>query len=116
MPRSYVQTLASQVARNQDLVLPAPWTTEEEIHFALPANAMVDELPRTTNLVTPFGSALLRYELRGNQIVISTSVQFRQYRVAASEYAAFRDFCSQIEAAFRKEIRVQLKGDRRGDD
>ena len=115
MPRSYVQTLAAQAQRNEELVLPAPWTTEEEIHFALPANATVEELPRTRSINTPFGSALLRYELRGNEIVVSTSVQFKQYRVAAADYAAFRDFCSQIEAAFRDDIRVQLKEERRAD-
>lgn len=115
MPRSYVQTLAAQAQRSVELVLPAPWTTEEEIHFTLPANATVEELPRTRSINTPFGSALLRYEQRGNEITISTSVQFRQYRVAAGDYAAFRDFCSQIEAAFREEIRVQLKEDRRAD-
>ena len=115
MPRSYVQTLAVEATRGEELVLPAPWTTEEEIHFALPANASVEELPHTRSINTPFGSALLRYEQRANEIVISTSVQFRQYRIAAADYPAFRDFCSQIEAAFRSEVRVTLKEDRRAD-
>ncbi|HMC30954.1 MAG TPA: DUF3857 domain-containing protein, partial [Candidatus Angelobacter sp.] len=39
MPRSYVAALAGASTRTQDLVLPSPWTTEEEIHIALPEGA-----------------------------------------------------------------------------
>lgn len=110
MPRAYVQSLASLSSRRQDLVLPAPWTTEEEIHFALPANATVEALPKTRTIATPFGSALLKYEVRGSEVVITTSVQFRQWRISAGDYEAFRDFCSQVESAFRSDVKVELKG------
>ena len=56
MPRSYVQTLASLPSRAQDLLLPAPWTTEEELHFALPAGARLDSVPQDKMLETPFGT------------------------------------------------------------
>ncbi|MGC2745310.1 MAG: DUF3857 domain-containing protein, partial [Candidatus Angelobacter sp.] len=41
MPRSYVAALAGSSTRTQDLVLPSPWTTEEEIHIALPEGAEI---------------------------------------------------------------------------
>jgi transglutaminase-like putative cysteine protease/Tfp pilus assembly protein PilF len=108
MPRSYVQTLAPLASREEPLLLPAPWTTEEEIHFALPAGATVQSLPGNTLLETPFGSAALRFEQRGREVVIRTSVQFRKVRISTAEYAAFRDFCDQIERAFRGEVKVGL--------
>jgi hypothetical protein len=110
MTRSYVQTLAPLSARHEDLVLPAPWTTEEELHFALPADARLATLPRDKTLETPFGTAVLRYQHRGNEVVVMTSVQFRKLRIAPADYGAFRDFCVQVETAFRAEIKVELKG------
>ena len=108
MPRSYVQTLASLNSRREDLILPAPWTTEEELHFVLPAGARIESMPQDTNVETPFGSAVVRYHRDGNELVVHTSVQFRKLRVAPAEYAAFRDFCLQVENAFHNEIKVGL--------
>jgi transglutaminase-like putative cysteine protease/tetratricopeptide (TPR) repeat protein len=110
MPRSYVQTLASLPSRAHDLLLPAPWTTEEELHFALPAGARLQTVPQDKILETPFGSAVLRYQRQGNELVVTTSVQFRKLRITPSEYGAFRNFCAQVESAFRAEIKVGLKG------
>jgi len=110
MPRSYVQTLAPLPSRGQDLLLPAPWTTEEELHFALPAGARLDSVPQDKTLETSFGTAVLRYQRQGGELVVTTSVQFRKLRITPAEYRAFRDFCTQVESAFRAEIKVGLKG------
>ena len=110
LPRSYVQTLAPLPSRGQDLLLPAPWTTEEELHFALPAGARLDSVPQDKTLETSFGTAVLRYQRQGGELVVTTSVQFRKLRITPAEYRAFRDFCTQVESAFRAEIKVGLKG------
>ena len=110
MQRSYVQKLASLPWRAQDLLLPAPWTTEEELHFALPAGARLDSVPQDKTLETPFGTAILRYQRQESELIVTTSVQFRKLRITPSEYAAFRDFCAKLESAFRAEIKVGLKG------
>lgn len=110
MPHKYTQTLASLPTRTQDLRLPAPWTTEEELHFALPEGASFENVPASTTLNTPFGVAVLRYERRGHELVVSTSVQFRQLRITPAEYPAFRAFCDDIEKAFHTEIKVRLAG------
>ncbi len=110
MPRSYIQTLAALPSRSQDLLLPAPWTTEEELHFSLPAGARVESVPRDQTLATPFGNAVLRYQQQNGELVVTTSVQFRKLRITPSEYPAFRNFCSQVENAFRAEIKVGLAG------
>jgi cellulose synthase operon protein C len=108
MRRSYVQTLAALSTRTQDLVLPAPWTTEEELHFALPAGARIEAGLQDKVLETPFGAAVLRYQRKGDELVITTSVQFRKLRITPAEYGAFRDFCAEIENAFRNEIKVVM--------
>jgi len=89
--------------------LPAPWTTEEEIHFHLPGDATVTAMPADTRLETAFGSASLKYVRHGRDLVIKTSVQFRKLQVTPVEYSAFREFCRQVENAFRSEIKVRLR-------
>ncbi len=108
LPHKYVNSLASLETRTQELQLPAPWTTEEEIHFTLPDGAKLQDLPENLRYDTPFGTAMIRYERRGRDLVIATSVQFRKLRIAPSEYAAFREFCTNVEDAFHRDIRVRL--------
>ena len=108
MPRSYVAALAGASTRTQDLVLPSPWTTEEEIHFALPEGAEVTALPRDQNISGSFGSVRLHYKKSGSEIVVQSHVEFEKVRVSAQDYPAFRQFCSQVERSFRNEITVSL--------
>ena len=110
MPHKYTENLAALPTRTQDLCLPAPWTTEEELHFALPDGASFENIPKSTTLDTPFGVAVLRYERRSHELVVSTSVQFRQLRITPAEYPAFRAFCNNVEKAFHTEIKVHLVG------
>jgi cellulose synthase operon protein C len=108
MPRSYIAALAAAGARTQDLVLPSPWTTEEEIRFTLPEGAEVVSLPRDQNLSGSFGSLRLHYKKSGSEIIVQSHVEFEKVRVSAQEYPAFRQFCSQVERSFRNEITVSL--------
>ena len=108
MSRPYVETLAPLATRTEALLLPAPWTTEEQLRFALPRGARIDSLPSDTVLDSPFGSASFHYTPKGSELMISTSVQFRRVRIEPGEYAQFREFCSRIESAFREEVKVVL--------
>jgi hypothetical protein len=67
-------------------------------------------MPKSSTLDTPFGVAVLRYERRAHELVVSTSVQFRQLRITPAEYPAFRSFCEDVEKAFHTEIKVHLAG------
>ena len=108
LPRSFAQSLAVLTTRTQDLVLPAPWISEEELHFQLPSSANVDAMPRDTSISTEFGTATLRYERRGRELIVHTSVQFTKLRITPDEYGPFRAFCRQVERAFRTEVKVRL--------
>lgn len=108
MPRAYVAALAAASTRTQDLVLPSPWTTEEEIHIALPQGAEVAALPRDQNITSAFGTMRLHYKKSGGEILVQSHVEFETARVSAQDYPAFRQFCSQVERGFRGEITVSL--------
>jgi len=108
MPRSYVAALAESSTRTQDLVLPLPWTTEEEIHIALPEGTEVTSMPRDQNVNSVFGSLRLHYKKSPGEVIIQSHVQFERARVSAQEYPAFRQFCLQAERSFRNEISLSL--------
>jgi hypothetical protein len=108
MPRAYVQVLAPLATRTQDLVLVAPWQTQEEIHLSIPRSATYVSVPRDEHLQTPFGDAVLRYEVSGRDLTVRTTVQFHAGRISPADYPAFRAFCAQVERSFRNEIKVSL--------
>ena len=108
LPHKYVNSLAPLATRTVQLQLPAPWTTEEELHFTIPQDAAISRVPENWRYDTPFGTAVIRYELRGRELVVTTSVQFRKLRIEATEYAGFREFCRNVENAFHQEIKVRL--------
>jgi cellulose synthase operon protein C len=108
LPHKYVNSLAPLDARKLELQLPAPWTTEEELHFQMPENSAIDNMPANWQYDTPYGTALIRYERRGRELVVITSVQFRKLRITPSEYGGFRAFCENVEKAFHQEIRIHL--------
>jgi hypothetical protein len=108
MERNYLSTLAPGTTRTQDLILEAPWTTEEEIHIQLPPGAKVASLPNAQTIATTFGKAKIEYHVNGNEITVLSSVQFVTTRIAASQFAAFRAFTGNLEKAFHHNIEVEL--------
>ena len=76
--------LAGASTRTQDLVLPSPWTTEEEIHIALPDGAEVTSLPHDQIINSGFGSVRLHYKKSANEILMQSHVQFEKARVSAA--------------------------------
>ncbi len=108
MERNYVVTLAPSITRSQDLLLEAPWTTEEEIHIQLPTRARVSSLPADQTISTEFGSVDLHYRLDRCEIVILSTVKFLKTRIAASRFPAFRAFAADAEKSFHRNIEVEL--------
>lgn len=108
MSRDYLSALAPVGNRTQDLVLPSAWITEEEIHVELPRGAVIQQLPKDQEISTGFGSVKLHYAHSGREVVIQSHLQLEKTRINTQEYPAFRQFCAQLERAFRNEILVGL--------
>lgn len=108
MERNYVAALAPSITRTQDLILEAPWTTEEEIHIQLPTGAKISSLPSDQTVSTEFGQAELHYHVDGREIVILSTVKFLDTRIAASRFPTFRTFAADLEKNFHRNIEVEL--------
>lgn len=109
MQQSYLQRLAPTASRTQELILPAAWTREEELHFQLPSGADVVAMPANMEMKTQFGTVHIHYEKHGREIVIKTSLEFSTTRILPTDYAAFREFCRSVERAFRNEVKVAFR-------
>jgi cellulose synthase operon protein C len=108
IPRPYLAALAPSPTREQELLLQAPWTTEEELHIKLASGAALTSLPVDLHVDNEFGSATLRYTKAGNELVVFSSIQFRKVRIQPQEYPAFRTFAETLETAFRREVQVRM--------
>lgn len=108
MARNYLATLTSGNSRSQDLLLDAPWTTEEEVEIEIPPGAHLSSVPEDRESHTPFGEARIEYRLKDGELTVFSRVEFRQTRIRPPEYAAFRDFAASVEEAFRRDIRLEL--------
>jgi len=109
IPRPYLASLAPSPTREQELLLQAPWTTEEELHIKLASGAALNSLPGDLHVDNEFGSATLRYTKTGDELVVFSSIQFRKVRIQPQEYPAFRAFAETLETAFRREVQVRMR-------
>jgi tetratricopeptide (TPR) repeat protein len=109
MRRDYVSTLAPSGTRSQDLLLDAPWSTEEEIHIQIPSGARATQLPRDQVIEAEFGRASVTYKIKDHEITIFSHVEFDQTRVTVAQYNAFREFTVQLEETFHRNITVELR-------
>jgi hypothetical protein len=106
--RRYVRTLAPLLSRTQDLVITAPWRTEEEVRMNLPAGARVSTLPPEFVRNTQFGTATIGYEIRDRVLIMRSSVEISKGRVAPEQYAAFRQFCTELDNAFGEQVSITI--------
>jgi hypothetical protein len=109
MPRNYLESLAPNKSRRQDLILEAPWTTEEEIHIQLPEGGDVAAMPKNKDISGEFGNAKIEYRIDGHEVIVCSTVQFNDTRIPAAKYPAFREFIAQTEEAFARDIEVTLR-------
>jgi hypothetical protein len=109
MRRDYVASLAASVTRSQDLLLDAPWTTEEEIHIQMPQGAHAAQLPQDQTIETEFGKATVTYRSKDHEITVFSHVEFLQTRIPVARYGGFRDFAVQLEDTFHRNVTVELR-------
>ena len=92
-----VKAYAPLSSRRQPLRIQALVTEENETVVHLPAGAKVIGAPHAANGNGPFGSFKVESEVSGNVVKVKTTIALAKSRIAASEYAAFRAFCEQID-------------------
>src|SRR5262249_20359519 len=100
LARSY----ARLSTRRYDLVLAYPWEQQETFEFELPNGWRAQRLPEGRKLETPFGQFELSAEADGARVTVTTHLVVTKHRVARGEYAGFRRFLLDVDAALNQEI------------
>lgn len=103
-----VASLASPATRRHDLLLGPQALVREERTIRLPAGARATGLPRPALVDTPFGKLVLTVEPRGDAVVAVSELTLARSRITPAEYAAFRAFCAQVDAALAQRMVITL--------
>jgi hypothetical protein len=75
----------------------------------LPAGAKVKSAPQPGTQSSAFGSIKVDVETTGAIVHVHTTIASTRSRVAASEYAAFRAWCEQVDRLLGQRIVVTTK-------
>lgn len=90
--------------RRHDLVLGFPWSQEENLTLELPAGMRLERLPEPRVVESPFGSFSLSVVRQGRVVTVSSLLTVRRHRIARGDYAAFRRFCLDVDAAVAQSL------------
>jgi cellulose synthase operon protein C len=102
MLRSY----ARLSSRKHDLVLGFPWRQEDRVTVTLPAGMAVKRLPEARSVEAPFGRFTLTAAQKGGSVEVVAALEVDRHRIAREDYAAFRRFCADVDAAVGQELVV----------
>jgi Tfp pilus assembly protein PilF len=90
--------------RKHDLILGYPWRQEDRVTLELPRGWKVKELPEARTLESPMGRFTLQAELKGASVVVTSTLEVGRHRIAPADYAAFREFCRNIDELVGQEL------------
>jgi len=102
MLRSY----ARLSSRKHDLVLGFPWRQEDRVTVTVPAGLSVKRLPEARTVEAPFGRFTLTAQQKGADVEVVGALEVDRHRIAREDYAAFRRFCADVDAAIGQELVV----------
>ena len=92
-----VRTYAPLSSRRRDIRIFALSTQENETVVKLPQGARILGAPHAAEGNSPYGSFRVETETNGTTVRVKTTVAITKSRIPASEYAAFRAFCEQVD-------------------
>ena len=102
MLRSY----ARLSSRKHDLVLGFPWRQEDRVTVSVPAGMRAIRLPEPRTVQAPFGTFTLTATQKGGSIEVAAALEVDRHRITREDYAAFRRFCADVDAAVGQELVV----------
>src|SRR5262249_26012747 len=104
----FVRTYARLSARRQELVLGYPWQHDEELSYHLPLGwGLAAGSPPARRLIeSPFGRFSLDVEIDGSVLRVRSSLNVERARIGPDDYARFRAFLLEVDAALGSPIGV----------
>ncbi len=107
----FARAYARLSTRRTELVIAYPWQHDEELVYALPAGWRAARLPSERSLETSFGTFRLQVTAVGaREVRVISRLDVRSHRVAPTDYAAFRRFLGDVDAALGERIVLRKDG------
>ncbi len=106
----FVRTYTRLSTRQQDLVLAYPWQHDEELTYRLPpgwrllGGGLNGQTPR--EIQSAFGRFHLDVSADGDRVRVRSFLDVARARVAPDQYARFRAFLGEIDAAIEERLLV----------
>ena len=82
---------------------------QETVKIKLPSGFIVDEIPESTTLTTPFGTYDAKFEVAGETLLVTRSLKLNRATVPADKYFSVRDFFGKIHAAEQSPVVLMRK-------
>lgn len=101
-----LRSYARLSSRKHDLVLGFPWRQEDRVTVELPAGLRVVRMPEPRTVEAPFGRFTLTAQAKGSAVEVVAALEVDRHRIAREDYAAFRRFCADVDAAIGQELVV----------
>jgi len=104
----FTSTYARLGGRHWPLVLGYPWRHEEQVVYKLPARARILHAPAARRVESPFGDFTLAVDSSkdGRTIGITSVLVVAKNRIEPADYAAFRAFLRDTDAALAERVVV----------
>jgi len=109
VPSSYYSNYAMIKARQHPLVFSDEWETLENLTYILPPGCTVNFLPESESFNHEKFTAIYRYSLTENTIVIQARICVRTRSIPQEEYEAFRSFTRFIDRKEMERIVLEKK-------
>jgi hypothetical protein len=104
--RNHTETYAPLAERRYDLVLPSPWLNRYSYVYAPPAGYSFSHIPADVTEASPFGKLRMAFKVIDGKLHCEAEVSLTVARIAAKDYAAFREFLGRIDQAFSRKVLV----------
>jgi hypothetical protein len=70
----------------------------------VPPGLLVKRLPETRTVAAPFGHFTLSAHEANGTVEVDAALEVDRHRIAREDYAAFRRFCADVDAALAQDL------------
>jgi hypothetical protein len=105
-----VREFAPLSGRKLDERLYSQSTTASEWFVKGPPGSRVAAAPKGVDLASPFGHFVLTVETEPGGVRVKSTLTITRLRTTASEYAALRAWCEEVDRALSQRLVIALKG------
>jgi len=96
--------------RKFPIVLDYPYCDRDTIHYTLPENMIIENLPKMVKIETEFGKYQSKVDVLGNKVIYIRSQEMYTGEFTTDKYEALRKFYKAIVRADKAKIILKLKG------